>query len=212
MKPVLRLLLTAATACLFASSARADARDEIAQAIKAQNDAPAYRMKVSSTDNATKILSTINLESVKPDGLHMKQETGGKVQLEVFSDGKRTLMSQGAGPLQEAPAGMGAMIAATRKTASVEAMAQTARDVAVAGHESVNGGPATAYTFSTDAMGLQSASKLWVSDADHRPLKSESTVRGELQMGGQTVQKLDRTMTITYEYDPSIQIVLPPAK
>ena len=211
MKPASRLLLTAATACLVATTASADPKDDVAAAMKAQNDAPAYRMKMVSTDNNTKAVTTITLESVAPDSMHLKTE-GGPQQMEVITDGKRTLMSQGSGGLQEAPAQMGAMIGQARKSATMETMIKSAKDVKVAGHEAVNGVPATIYTFDTDMMGLHSANKLWVSDKDHRPLKSEGEAKGEMSMGGQPGQKVDQMVSIAYDYDPSIKIVLPPAK
>lgn len=212
MQPAFRLLLTTATVGALAVSARADARDEVAQAVKAQNEAPAYRMFVVTTDHVTKTVNTLSLETVKPDSLHMKQEADGKTQVEVLSDGKRTLMSQNGGALEEAPAGLAAMIATARRSAAMEDMVKTAQNVQVAGHETISGTPATIYTFDSDVLGLQTTNKLWVSDKDHLPLKSEGTVKGDLQMGGQTAQKMDRGLVTTYQYDPSIKIVLPPAK
>ena len=211
MKPVSRLLLTAASACVLSATAFADPKDEVAAAIKAQNDAPAYRMKMVSTDNNTKAVTTITLESVGTDSLHLKTE-GGPQQMEVITDGKRTLMSQGGGALQEAPAGMGAMIGQARKSVAMDQMIKSAKDVKVVGHDALNGVPATEYTFDTDMMGLHSTNKLWVSDKDHRPLKSEGEAKGEMAMGGQPGTKVDQSVGITYDYDPSIKIELPPAK
>ncbi len=213
MKFASRLLFTAASACVLSSVAwAADPKDDVVAAMKAQNDAPAYRMKMTSTDNSSKAVTSITLESVNPDGLHMKSEAGGVTTMELISDGKRTMMSQGGGALQEAPAGMSAMIGQARKSATMETMIQAAKDVKLAGHESVNGVPATIYTFGTEMMGLQSTNKLWVSDKDHRPLKSEGEAHGDVQMGSQPGQKVDQKVAIAYEYDPSIKIVLPPAK
>ena len=201
-------ILLAASACLLATSAwAADPKADIVASMKAQNDAPAYRMKMTSTDPNTKAVTAITLESVNPDGMHMKTEAGGKVVMEMLTDGKRTLMSQGGGDLQDAPPQVASMIGQARKTATMEAMIQTATDVKVAGHETVNGVPTTVYTFATEMMGLHSTNKLWVSDKDHRPLKSEGEAHGDMQG-----QKVDQVVAVAYDYDPSIKIVLPPAK
>ena len=211
MKPVSRLLLTAALACAGSVSVSADPKDDVAAAMKAQNDAPAYRMKMVSTDNNTKAVTTITLEAVGTDSLHLKTE-GGPQQMEVITDGKRTMMSQGGGALQEAPAGMGAMIGQARKSVAMDQMIKAAKDIKVVGHDPLNGVPATEYTFDTDMMGLHSTNKLWVSDKDHRPLKSEGVAKGEMSMGGQPGQKVDQSVSIAYDYDSSIKIELPPAK
>ena len=211
MKPVSRLLLAAALACAATATASADPKDEVAAAMKAQNEAPAYRMKMVSTDNNTKAVPTITLESVGTDSLHLKTE-GGPQQMEVITDGKRTMMSQGGSPLQEAPAQMGAMIGQARKSVAMDQIIKAAKDVKVVGHDPLNGQAATEYTFDTDMMGLHSTNKLWIADKDHRPLKSEGEAKGEMSMGGQPGQKVDQSVAITYDYDPSIKIELPPAK
>ena len=210
MKPPIRILLTAASACLLSATAFADPKDDVLAAIKAQNAAPAYRMKMTSTDNNTKAVTTVTLESVNPDSLHLKTE-GGPQSMEVITDGKRTMMAQGGGALQEAPPQMGAMIGQARKSVAIDQMIKAAKDVKVAGHDPLNGVPATEYSFDTDMMGLHATNKLWVSDKDHRPLKSEGVATGEMSMGGQAGQKVDQTISVTYDYDPSIKIELPPA-
>ena len=210
MKPSSRVLFTAVSACLLTATAFADPKDDVAAAMKAQNDAPAYRMKMVSTDNNTKAATTITLESVSPDSLHLKTE-GGPQSMEVITDGKRTMMSQGGGALQEAPPQMGAMIGQARKSVAMDQMIKAAKDVKVVGHDPLNGVAATEYTFDTDMMGLHGTNKLWVADKDHRPLKSEGAAKGEMSMGGQPGQKVDQTVSITYDYDPSIKIELPAA-
>ncbi len=205
---ILSKLLMVPLLGLVAVSVRADDKASLAEAQRAQNDAPAYRMKAVSTDVNTKEATVITLESVKPDLLHMKTEAGGKTQMEIVSDGKKAFMSQGGAELTEAPPQVAAMIGQARQQSSLDAMTKLAQDVKITGHEAVNGVPASVYTFSTDMMGLHSASKLWVSDKDHRPLKGESTTQGELKMGEQS-KKMDQQTSITFDYDPSIKIALP---
>lgn len=208
MKIVSRFLLTGTSLCILSTVAlAADPKADVLAAMKAQNDAPAYRMTMSSADTNTNASTSIILESVKPDGMHLKSVAGGKVAMEMMTDGKRTLMSQAGGELQEAPPAVAAMITQAKQTATMEAMIGQAKDIKMVGHETVNGTPTSVYTFATDMMGINSTNKLWVSDKDHRPLKSEGEGHGE--MAG---QKVDQKVTVAYDYDPSIKIVLPPAK
>ncbi len=194
--PVLTLFAT----CAFAE----DPMEAIKQATRAQADAPAYRMKIVSTDPATKQGATITMENVNPDKMHMKMEASGQTTMEIVSDGQKTFMAQGGGKMTEAPAQMGAMIVESRKQQSLDAITKLAKDVKLVGHESISGTPTSVYTFSADMMGMHSTTKLWISDKDHRPLKAEGESKGD--QGG---QQIDQQMTITFEYDPSIKVTLP---
>ena len=192
-------------AVTFASGAFAqDPTDALKQATKAQNDAPAYRMKIVSTDPATKQVSTITMENVNPDKLHMKMETGSATQMELVSDGQKTFMSQGGGKMQEAPPQVAAMIVQSRKTATLDAITKMAQDVKLAGHETIGGNPTSIYTFTSDMMGMHSNTKLWISDKDHRPVKAEGETKGK-----QAGQQIDQMVAITFDYDPNIKITLP---
>ena len=73
----------------------------------------------------------------------------------------------------------------------------------------MGGVPASVYSFSSDAMGMHSTTKLWVSDKDHRPLKAEGETKGQMQTGAPGGQEVDRQMAITFDYDPNIKITLP---
>jgi hypothetical protein len=53
-------------------------------------------------------------------------------------------------------------------------------------------------------MGLDSTVKLWVSDANNLPVKSEADIHRELK--GHTTSKKAVT---TFEYGPSIKIAVP---
>lgn len=200
--------LPAVFAVVLSTAAFADpGTDALVAAAKAAEDAPAYRMNVTSTDPASGKPTVMTLEIVKPESIHMKSEAGG--QIELITDGKRVFMSQGGGKLMEAPAQMGAVIKQARQQFSGEAVARMAHDVKLVGHEAVNGVPASVYTFNSDVMGLHSESKEWISDKDHRPLKLEGTTKGQLQAGGQTSPAMDAKSTATFEYDPTIKITLP---
>lgn len=203
------LLLAAASACLLTSVAvAADPKDDLAAVMKAQNDAPAYRAKVLTADSTSGMNMTVTMERVKPNQIHVKTE-GGPVSAEVYSDGQKTLMRQGTGAFQEAPPQVAAMMTQNSQEAVMQQAIQSAKNVKVAGHEAVSGTPATVYSYDAEMMGVQSANKLWVSDKDHRPIKSESDVHGNVAVGGQGGQNVNMKVTSTFEYDPSIKVVMP---
>ncbi len=203
--PIATLFAAMFTTCAFAD----DPVEAIKAATKAQNDAPAYRMKIVSTDPATKKVNTITLENVNPDKMHMKVEDGATTQMELVSDGQKTFMAQGGGKMTEAPPQVAAMIVQSRKTATLDAITKMAQDVKFTGHDTVGGVPASVYSFSSDAMGMHSSTKLWISDKDHRPLKAEGETKGQMQTGAPGGQEVNRQMAITFDYDPNIKITLP---
>ena len=211
MKIPTSLFLAAMAAGISCTAVYADdATDAVVAAAKAAQDAPAYRMKVSSTDPTGAMATAMTLEIVNPDSVHMKSESGGMTQMELITDGKKTFMSQGGGKLTEAPAQMAAVMKQARAQFSGDAVAKMAHDVKVTGHETVNGVPATIYSFNSDMMGMHSESKEWISDKDHRPLKIEGETKGSMPgAAGQPGRSIDQKTTAIYEYDPSIKITLP---
>jgi hypothetical protein len=125
--------------------------------------------------------------------------------MEMWADGSKTFMRQGpGGEIHESPIDLNSLMTQARQSNILETLVAAAQDLKIAGHESVNGTPASIYTFKSTAMGLDSSVKLWVSDADNLPLKSEADTRRELK--GHTTSKKSVT---TFEYGPSIKIVVP---
>lgn len=202
------LLLTAASVCaLSATVVAADPKDDLAAVMKAQNDAPSFRAKVITT--GTGMNMTVTMEKVKPSQLHVKTE-GGPVSMEIYSDGQKTLMKQGGGEFQEAPPQVAAMLTQNSQEAMMQQAMQAAKNVKVSGHEAVNGNPATVYSYDAEMSGMQSSNKLWVSDKDHRPVKSESEVHGSMPSGGAAASTdLNMKIVSTFDYDPSIKVVMP---
>ena len=185
-------------------TARADDKDALVAAEKAAKDAPAYRMKVDSTDPTTKMATAILIEIVNPDTVHMKSEVGGQTQMEMYTDGQKVFMSQGGGQMQEAPPQVSQVMKQTKDQFSGGAVAKLAQNVKLVGHETVGGTPASVYTFDADMMGMHTTTKEWVSDKDHRPLKSESTTKGNV-----AGQEVNQNVTATYDYDPAIKVTMP---
>jgi outer membrane lipoprotein-sorting protein len=206
----LSLVVTAiGTPFICAAQAEANAMEALKRAQKAQIDAPACRMKIISTDAENKS-STMTLEFVKPDLMHWKMEENSQVKMEMWSDGKKTFMRKGsAGEIKEAPLNMSAMITKARESASVQALMGMAKELKFVGHEAVSGTPASAYTFKTEMMGLNSAVKLWISDVDNRPLKSEGETHGEIKIGTGPGRATNKKSVTTFEYDPSIKVIMP---
>jgi outer membrane lipoprotein-sorting protein len=191
---------------LFISAALAGdgPMEALKKAQKAQADAPASRMKVITTDDNNKT-STVTIEMVQPDMLHWTTENDGQVAMEMWADGKKTYMRQGpGGEIRESPININSLITQARQSNALETLVAAAQDLKLVGHEDVNGAAASIYTFKSTAMGLDSSVKLWVSDANNLPLKSEADTRRELK--GHTTSKKSVT---TFEYGSSIQIVVP---
>ncbi len=200
-------MLAAASVCVLTSPLKAaDPKDELANVMKAQNDAPAFRAKVVTSGDAGMNM-TVTMERVKPSQLHVKTE-GGPVLMEVYSDGQKTLMKQGEGAFQEAPPQVAAMLTQNSQEAMMQQAIQAAKNVKVTGHEAINGAPATVYAYDAEMSGMQSSNKLWVSDKDHRPVKSESEVHGS-PAGGPAGMNINMKIASTFDYDPSIKIVMP---
>lgn len=198
------------TLCISAVRAGDDPREAIAKAQKAQTEAPSCRVKIISTDIDGQKPSTIILELVKPDLFHFKMEDSGRVKMEMWSDGKKTFMRRGAsGEVTEVPSTMSAIIAQAREQASINALLGMARDVRFVGRENLNGTSASIYTFTTEMAGFTTTSKLWISDADSRPLKAEGETHGELKIDAGSGHATNKKSLTTFEYDPSIKIVLP---
>ena len=189
----------------FCTVARADeAKDALVAAEKAAKDAPAYRLKVISSDPTTKVNTEMTLEIVNPDTMHLKSESGGQTQMEVYSDGTKVFMSHAGSPMQEAPPQVAAMMKQMKDQVAGGAMSKLVQNAKFVGHETVGGTPASVYTFEADMMGMHMASKEWVSDKDHRPIKAESVTKGSVAN-----QEVNQNTTTTYEFDPSIKVTMP---
>jgi outer membrane lipoprotein-sorting protein len=200
-------LAVAAVGTSFISTALAegDVMEALKKAEQAQLDAPAFRMKMVSTDLTSNKTSAVTVEQVKPDLLYWRSEDNGQVTVEMWSDGKKPYMRQGpAGEIHPAPMDVNSLVTQARQVNPLETLITKAREPKLVGHEEVNGVPASVYTFKSLLTGMDSSVKLWISDADSRPLKTDTETQRELK--GAPVHK--KTVT-TYEYDSSIKIVVP---
>ena len=176
----------------------------------AVKSAPAYRMTVLSTDSDTKKTTTITMEMVNPNSFHMQQEEGGAVQMEIVTDGKTTYWRHGAGAkLELAPPAVSSMIATIREKITADTAAEGFTNVKADGHETVGGVPTSVYTAEHDRMGLHTKTRMWVSDQDHLPLKTEGDTSGETAIGNRPGRKVNRHTVATFDYDPSIKVTLP---
>ena len=130
--------------------------------------------------------------------------------MEMWFDGKKTFMRHGpSGEIREVPSTMSAMIAQAREQASVNALLGMAKEAKFVGHDNVNGAPASIYSFKTEMAGFTTTSKLWISDADSRPLKAEGETHGELKIAAGPEHATNKKSLTTFEYDASIKIVVP---
>ena len=204
-------------ACFFLllfSTPLARADDDPKAALKkaqaAQADAPTCRMTLTATDLDSQKVTVMTTEFVKPDSMHTRMEVNGNVRMEMLTDGKRTFMRQGVDTeLQEAPAHVSNMLQSARRSLSLDTLMESAKDVKLIGHESVDGKPASVYGFTTELMGLATNTKVWVSDENSRPLKAEADSHGELKIGARAGQKANTHAVTAFDYDPAIKITLP---
>lgn len=211
---LLRLPLAAAVALLILPLSAAfaggdDAKDALKKAQAARLDAPSVRMTMVFTDLSTNSVTSMIVDYVKPASGHMKVVVSGKPMTEMVTDGQKTFIRQGDAPYREAPTNVGALMLQSHQSAALEALIATSSDVKLVGHETLNGTPASIYTFKTTGLGLDTAVKLWIADSTSLPLKSESATKGEMQVGSSPGREVNRTSTVQFEYDPMLKITLP---
>ena len=204
------LPLAAWFTALFAIAAFGDdGQDALKKAVQAQLAAPAWRMTMRAVDHTENSTTDVVVEFVSPASIHSSTTVDGKLTTEIVSDGQKTFMRHGDGDFRPAPANTSDMLVNARKAASVERIGEMAAGVKFLDHEDVNGVRASVYTFDTDAMGLTGTTKLWISDKDNLPLKAEGHSEGVLKTGAVPGRKVDRSSTMTFDYDPSLKITLP---
>ena len=190
----------------FGTTARAqdDGREVLRQAIEAARRAPAYRVTVTEAGSPT---PELRMEVVNPDLLHLRSGMG----TEVYSDGKTVLSREGtSGPFAPARGNVAAELALARQMATPDAFLQMATGVRLAGHDNVNGTPASIYAVNALMLGMRVDGRVWIADADRRPLRVEGEVNGEAKLGSRTGgRRVHRSAVVTYDYDPSIRVVMP---
>jgi len=178
--------------------------EALKKAQKGQVEAPAYRMKMVSTESNDKT-NTMTVELVKPDSLYWKTEDNGQVTVEMWSDGKKTYIRQGpAGVVQPSTMEVSSLLTQAGQVNPLPTLITGAQDLKIVGHDELNGAGASVYTFKSTLVNTDSSVKLWISDVDHLPLKSEVDMHRELKAAS-----VHKKIVITYEYGPSIKIVVP---
>lgn len=182
------------------------AREVVTKAIKTPSQAASCRINEEITNVAHGYSSTkITAELVKPDKVHVREEGDGALKSESFTDGQKLLVRKGAG---------GQFIEEREDVAGkIKRLAPSIGDpypedkMQQAGHEVINGVPATIYKWESTRMYV-SKRKLWVADADGRLLKFESQSKGTVPLNKAPIH-IDTTSTTTYEYDVPLNISLP---
>ena len=207
MRSFLRGLFGTVVAVAVASTtvrAQEDGWGALRQSMEAMRQAPAYRATVVEAGGAAPELS---MEVVNPNLLHVRTGMG----TEIYSDGKTMVSREGAsGPFAPAHGNVAVTVALARQMATPDAILAMATGVRLTGHETVNGAAASVYAVDALVMGMRVNARVWVADADHRPLRTEAEINGELKTGGHGgSRRVHRNATVTYDYDPTIRIVLP---
>ena len=192
------------TLCISAAQADEEVKDALQKAQKAQTDAPVYRMRMVSTEANDKT-DGMTIELVKPDLLYWKTENNGRTTVEMWSDGKKTYIRQDPnGDVRESTMDVNSLLTQARQVNPLETLISKAQYSKFVGHEELNGIATSVYTFKSNLMNTDSEVKLWVSDIDHCPLKSEFDMHRELKNAS-----VHKKTVVTYEYGPSIKVVVP---
>lgn len=200
-----------AAGMFFAPDSRADdaAVAAIKKAIQFQKDVRAYRFKESMTDvvDGNKLVESTT-EVVNPDEVHEREVVNGKLEREWFTDGKRYLIRESPeAELKEETDDAAGGIKMMQESARLPA--PKPEEVQLTGHETIDGEPVSIYT-RVSKSGTVTKETLRIADKDNRLLDRSGETKGELRFTDHTIPENFFWHT-TYEYDPSIKIVLPAA-
>ena len=200
---VLGIILAVATSGATAR-AQEDGREVLRQSLDAMRQAPAYRATVVDAGGSSAELS---MEVVNPNLLHLRTGMG----TEIYADGKTILSREGAsGSFTPARGNVAATVALARQMATPDALLAMATGVRPAGRGTAGGQPASLYDVDALVFGMRVKARVWVADADRRPLRVEGEVDGEAKLGGSRPgRRIHRSSVVTYEYDPSIKVIMP---
>ncbi|MDP9100444.1 MAG: hypothetical protein M3N48_15845, partial [Verrucomicrobiota bacterium] len=182
------------------------ARAAVIKAFQTPFQAPSCRITEEVSNYVDSFAGTkITTEFSKPDKVHVREEVGGKLKSESFTDGKKLLVRNGPdGEFKEETQDVAGKI--KRLTPSPPDPAPGDK-MQQAGHEEIKGVPATVYKWEFTRL-VPSREKLWVADADGRLLKVEGESKGTVAFLKQPI-RVDSYSTTTYEYDVPVNISLP---
>jgi outer membrane lipoprotein-sorting protein len=191
----------------------ANAKDELTKAMKAVMDAKSYRSTLTTSKDGA-VQSTTTVEFVAPDRFHMTQDLNtankGQVRNEMAAVGGEVFMRPANGRWQKMPVDMSKMLAAVRDPKVIDDITKEA-DVKFLGTEQLNGQPMNVYQYTLKnalGSGVNSITKTWVSQTDHRPYKIETDQ--ELNVNGKTEKS--HTSSSYVDYDTDIRIQAPEMK
>ena len=193
------------------TTAGANPRAELTDAVKAQLNAKSYRARLDSS-SSNGMTGTTLIEFVAPDRFHMTQNSQlpgrGNVRQEIIIVGKDTWMRMGDAAWQKFPVDVGQIIAQFRDPKVLDELTQSA-DIKFVGADTVDGTPALVYEYTIKGelgKGIKNTAKTWIGVADSLPRKTET--EGELEFMG---KPLKTKTSITYsDYNADIKIE-PPA-
>ena len=198
--------LLAALTCLIVTTVRADdaAVQQIRTARTALVNAKAWRRTTVTTDLNTNKGTKVVVESVQPDLFHLVLP-----EFECFSDGKRNLVRQKDGTVSAADAERVQLMEFSQAQYNMRVLVATLKEAHVVEHQTFRDLPATVVAFTMGNEGMAATGKMWISDADHLPLKIESETRGQVKEGPGVTRTINARSASSFEYDPSIKIAMP---
>ncbi len=200
----------AATPASATTTAGANPRAELAEAMKSQLNARSYRaqMALSGSNGMT---GTTQIEFVAPDRFHMTQNSQlpgrGQMRQEFIIVGKETWMRVGDGAWQKFPVDVGQIVAQFRDPKVLDQLTQSA-DIKYIGADTVAGAPTHIYEYTIKGelgKGIKNTAQTWIGAADNLPRKTET--EGEIEVMG---KPLKTKTSITYsDYNADIKIAPP---
>lgn len=197
------MVLAAVVACPTVR-AQEDGREALRRSVEAMRQAPAYRATVVDAGSSA---AELRMEVVNPDLLHLRTGMG----TEIYSDGRTILAREGAsGSFTPAHGNVAVTVALARQMATPDALLAMATGVRFVSRDTVNGVPASVYAVDALVLGMRVNARIWIADADHRPLRVDGEADGEVKFGTRTGgRRVHRRAVVTYEYDPTIKVTMP---
>ncbi len=206
MKPISSPLLAVVAACLAFTAVRADdaAVQELRAAQAALAKAKAWRRTTVITNLDTNKAQTVVAEFVQPDLFRLVLP-----ELQCFTDGTNTRVRQQDGTVSDGDAKMVQLLKSSREKFSMAGLLDPIKEAHVVERKTFRDLPTTMIACTIETEGMAVKSKLWISDADHLPLKIENEVHGQTKDDTGAARPINQRSAGSFEYGPTIKIVLP---
>ena len=151
---------------------------------------------------------TISETEIERGILHHRDVYLGKVYVDLITDGKQEFLPNDQGQYEEAHGDAAATLKAQIGEASLEMTLAQADSIQLTKHEQVDGAATSVYTL-RERFGttMPEVIRVWIADADHRPLKVEEELRAATAQYQEGI--VMQTTSTIYSYNPDVRVRLP---